>query len=766
MTSPSDYNTFELANSPSTGTDSVAGGSEQARAAQPQDWWARLGRIHVELLTPLVAQLFEKLDDTLFDRSASSYLHFFEGMRILRKNHDTLTKNWYARIEEAWTNLRPQMPGAFRPRLVSNDMSFAPDGELSLIDDATLERRLAIDSAIARGAQLCRMELPPLCHRLTVLRKGTPVPTDEVPASPGMLVRTFAQCLDEVPGLPVEAALIALKLFDRVVLTAVEHVCVELNRSLAQGGVAPQWTWASAFQQQRAARRGSAAGAAASVAPPDAHEYDRSWLDTVPAIDAQTMAPQFDLAALDNLDAGLVDGRPLSASEQANLSATVRGLLERRRISRFLASATGHGPANVVGGAESFNVGTSAIDAAVAAPAVLQLQTLIEALASLPQPELPTSWVGGVQEELDPALLKHELNRLLRQRTPAAPATKSAAHKPTVDAAQPEATEVPLGEYEDVIDMVAMMFSFVQQDHALPAGVQALLSRLQLPYLRLALVDPDMFSDVNHPARALMDRLAEVGKTCTPDNPMLAEAMLKMHGLVRRIVANHDASRAFFEREWTHFRTWADKAAERAAAREREQLAAVQSRLSAADEAAATANAATTEAKVDETVVDEPVIETVADVPAVAHVADAPTEQPVGDERATATVKPSPVASPVAASSTTAAAAPKYKIKPVLAKRTPARWTVGDWIEFKAEPGADASADKVGRGKVSWIGAFTGRTILVKPDGSMWREESRADLDSLLDRDVAFIVPSTSLFDRSLQSMFSKLRESVTAALS
>jgi hypothetical protein len=60
---------------------------------------------------------------------------------------------------------------------------------------------------------------------------------------------------------------------------------------------------------------------------------------------------------------------------------------------------------------------------------------------------------------------------------------------------------------------------------------------------------------------------------------------------------------------------------------------------------------------------------------------------------------------------------------------------------------------------------FTGRTILVKPDGTMWREESRTDLDDLLDRGVAFIVPRASLFDRSLQSMFQKLRDGVASAL-
>lgn len=61
---------------------------------------------------------------------------------------------------------------------------------------------------------------------------------------------------------------------------------------------------------------------------------------------------------------------------------------------------------------------------------------------------------------------------------------------------------------EDVINLVAMFFDFVLDDHNLPDAVQALISRLQIPILKVALKDHDFFSDSKHPARRLVNGLA------------------------------------------------------------------------------------------------------------------------------------------------------------------------------------------------------------------------------------------------------------------
>jgi len=58
------------------------------------------------------------------------------------------------------------------------------------------------------------------------------------------------------------------------------------------------------------------------------------------------------------------------------------------------------------------------------------------------------------------------------------------------------------------IEIVGMLFDHVLQDEQVPAEIKAVLSRLQFPVLKVALVDADFFVSSTHPARRLIDRLA------------------------------------------------------------------------------------------------------------------------------------------------------------------------------------------------------------------------------------------------------------------
>ena len=61
---------------------------------------------------------------------------------------------------------------------------------------------------------------------------------------------------------------------------------------------------------------------------------------------------------------------------------------------------------------------------------------------------------------------------------------------------------------EDIINVVAMFFDIILDDRNLPIEIQALVSRLQLPILRVALKDRSFFTDRKHPARQLINEIA------------------------------------------------------------------------------------------------------------------------------------------------------------------------------------------------------------------------------------------------------------------
>ena len=60
----------------------------------------------------------------------------------------------------------------------------------------------------------------------------------------------------------------------------------------------------------------------------------------------------------------------------------------------------------------------------------------------------------------------------------------------------------------DVINLVSMLFDFILEDRQLPSIMKALLSRLQIPILKVALLDRSFFNRGGHPARKLLNELA------------------------------------------------------------------------------------------------------------------------------------------------------------------------------------------------------------------------------------------------------------------
>jgi hypothetical protein len=61
---------------------------------------------------------------------------------------------------------------------------------------------------------------------------------------------------------------------------------------------------------------------------------------------------------------------------------------------------------------------------------------------------------------------------------------------------------------EDVINLIAMLFEFILDDRNLPDSLKALIARLQIPMLKVAVLDKSFFSRAHHPARRLLNEIA------------------------------------------------------------------------------------------------------------------------------------------------------------------------------------------------------------------------------------------------------------------
>lgn len=102
---------------------------------------------------------------------------------------------------------------------------------------------------------------------------------------------------------------------------------------------------------------------------------------------------------------------------------------------------------------------------------------------------------------------------------------------------------------EDILDLVFMLFEGILQGGDLPDRAKALISRLQIPVLKVALGDSTFFDDPRHPARCLLNHLAEAAGASGPDRDGPSnDAYRYISEVVERILRDFDRDPGIFRR--------------------------------------------------------------------------------------------------------------------------------------------------------------------------------------------------------------------------
>ncbi|WP_417565916.1 DUF1631 domain-containing protein [Marinobacter sp.] len=101
---------------------------------------------------------------------------------------------------------------------------------------------------------------------------------------------------------------------------------------------------------------------------------------------------------------------------------------------------------------------------------------------------------------------------------------------------------------EDLINLVSMLFEFILDDYNLSAPVQVLISRLQIPILKVVIRDKSFFSQATHPARRLLNSLARAGIGWSSSDEKTKDKLYsQIHNIVQRILNEFDGNIALFE---------------------------------------------------------------------------------------------------------------------------------------------------------------------------------------------------------------------------
>ena len=469
-------------------------------------------------LVDLLAHMFDQADDALFemaDRAASNHDQniYFESMRELRIRRRGMEMEFVQRFDAAFLALGSHDSG--------------PQGEdidimsLALVHDNEIEEMLAIEGMVARAMFDCAEELSLLSMRFDSLVDSVRIVNANNPIAPQPVCEIFAATCGSL-DVDIKARLVVLKLFEKFVAREFVKLYQTLNRDLAEDGVLTNISLAdNVRRRRRPVNRASGPQHQAGQA-----RYDAGYNE-----------PRDSNRFEDDDNGGHHQG---SVSNSDAMFFQLQSLLQH---AGHIVGGRDQGP---VGGA-GHPVGGGHRTEALPAKTVRRVEVL-DLLSSLQsfQPGAPVDAFGYVAEVPQ----QRELRQLI-------------ADKLNQDQ---DGTYHTLGEVdEDAIKLVSLLFQFVLEDDNLAGPLKSLLSLLQVPMAKVALIDKSFFGKNSHPARKLLNIMAHAGIGWSPSGNADRDFLYrKFKQAVETVLSSFDDDIGVFETVLSDFLSFMENERRRA----------------------------------------------------------------------------------------------------------------------------------------------------------------------------------------------------------
>lgn len=403
-------------------------------------------------------------------------------------------------------NLRSGLRDAMDPpRPGVRSLSAASDGELSLLGMDEVEEDLAINNFVANAKNRCARELFAIEQRLAVLLKQPKLSDETNPLSPlaiGRALRDACEMLDA----EIEARITLYKLFDRIAAPPILRFYNELNQLLANSGVLPQLNNPTATSTPSRRTR--------VIIESDDQRVEGTGDDVFSTL-TQLMQGQ----------AGRSMGRPTGMGVGLGMMAGgVPSIVN-------LASGVGGFPSLGLDQANEF----------------LSVPALVDTLTQLQRGQLlADASVGHAQGISDAGWISQGQINVLRGLRSSGAIGQMA---PTQDM---------------TLEIVSLLFDYILQDKSIPDALKALLGRLQIPVLKVAILEREVFSHKTHPARRLLDTLARAAVGWYEGLPQSDALYDKMAQAIDRIVTEFDDDVALFQQVLEDFTAFIERETEHA----------------------------------------------------------------------------------------------------------------------------------------------------------------------------------------------------------
>ncbi len=469
-----------------------------------------------ELLTrslpQLLAGLFEKIDDALYelaDKADTNALQtgYFSSMRDIRKARGGVEKEFGSKILDGYD--RFWRYGTYRQTRSDLEEGGIASSDLALVDDDELEESLAVSNMISKGENRYHQELYALDRRFACVLSEVEVDNQNNPLAPAALCNNFR---DAIRGIEVDipVKLVIYKLFDRQVMHYVGGLYDEINRLFGQANIMPKLTTKagrnpvapSARRDEQGRRRGQ-----------PGHLHNQAGQAAVPGGIVHPSGPH----------EGSLYGYAGDVEQgvQGEVFQVLQQLLSTRRSGFSLAQRPMAGAAPLP---------------------VVDTGDVLQALSSLQHANILVDYQTPVDAATTVAGLKTQLSEQLKL------------------VLNGEARKAIGQADDDTIDVVGMLFEFIMADKSLPDAMKVLLSRLQIPMLKLAIMDKSFFSKSLHPARRLLNNMAQAAVGWSEEADKRKDGLYgKIESIVNRILADFDDDPGLFARLHEEFAEYLEK---------------------------------------------------------------------------------------------------------------------------------------------------------------------------------------------------------------
>ena len=367
---------------------------------------------------------------------------------------------------------------------------------LSLVEHSDLEETIAITSITHRADNFFAEQLWALQQRLALLNDGDKIEERSNPASPVQFCEALRKVLSHL-DVDVKTKIIGYKVFDQDVIGLLDGLYAELNDYLIRQNLLPNLRFAPNTDSPGNSA-GKTAGDAVADDPFETSDAVENQVEQPPSADSLENAQQFQRRASDKLLSGSLS--PGDVQYQTSLLNAIR-LLQTHVIQ--------HMPA--LGAAQYAQATASAVDAVTAAP-IAAVPAANQASLQVYSPTQLVSVLDNLQIQAvnTTQLALANIHSANTDALPVQAVSDVSRQMMEQIASENENGAVDAGDMQ-TIDLVGMLFEYMLSDEHLPDSVKALLSYLHTPFLKIAFIDKDFFEQPEHPARVLLNSLAEAG---------------------------------------------------------------------------------------------------------------------------------------------------------------------------------------------------------------------------------------------------------------